>query len=133
MIIKYKKKRILFIKIISVFVIIFFFASTISVIQGEDNVLTFVSFIFQFFLWFGLYYYQAARYDNKKIIAQYGWPRIHYNDIISVKTKFGDIIIKSEKREISINRESVDEESLKSFIEFLNQKTPKPLNTDMLM
>lgn len=133
MVVKFKRKRRLFIKIFSVLVSIFFIAAMISAIQNENNTLTFISFIFQLSFWFGMLYFQAARYDDKKISAQFGWPRIYYEDIVSIKSKWGDIIIKSEKREISINRDTVDEESLKKFINHLDQKTSKPLNKKVLL
>lgn len=133
MVIKYKKRRRLFIKILSILVVIFFIATVINATQNEINYITLITFVLQIVLWIGLYYYQAARYDQNQVIAQYGWPRINYENIISVTTKFGDIIITSEKREISINRESVEEKSLKTFVEFLHKKTAIPLDKKTLL
>lgn len=85
------------------------------------------------FLWYGLYHFQAARYDDKKIMAQYGWPRIFYDDITSVKSKWGDIIIASDSKEIHIKQSTVEEESLTAFIDYLEQKASKAINKSVLL
>lgn len=133
MLVKFKKRRRIFIKVVGAIVTVFFFASMLNTFQEEKNLLTFISLLLQVLFWFGLYYYQAVRYDEEKIIAQFGWPRIYYKDIISIKSKWDDIIIKSNKRDISISRNLVDEESLKTFIEHLDQNTPKPIDTSILL
>lgn len=133
MVVKFKKRRRVFIKIFGVLVTVFFFASMINMFQEEKHLLTFMSFLLQVLFWFGLYYFQAVRYDDEKITAQYGWPKIYYNDIISIQSHWGDISIKSDKREINIPKDDVDEESFKAFIEFLDQKTEKPINTSILL
>jgi glutamine amidotransferase-like uncharacterized protein len=133
MVIKYKHKRRLVIRILGVLVAILLISSMIGAMKNEMNILTFISFLFQIVYWYGLYYFEAARYDDKKIIAQYGWPRINYGDIVSVKSKWGDIVISSEKHEITINKEVVDQQSLEKFITYLDKKTTKPLDTSILV
>jgi hypothetical protein len=107
---------------LGVLVCLFFIYSLIAIIQNKDNLLVFVSLLVQLLFWTGINYYQSARYDDTKIVAQFGWPAIRYDDIVSVDAKWGDIIIKSDKRAISIRRNIVDEDSLKEFIDHLNTK-----------
>ncbi|GGE31201.1 hypothetical protein GCM10010832_09520 [Psychroflexus planctonicus] len=75
--------------------------------------------------------FQAVKYDDEKVIAQFGWPRIKYTDIISIEKKFGDILIKSEKRDIGINKDVADEESLNQFLEHLKKKIPEPMKNSL--
>ena len=133
MILKYKTKRRRFIKIFSVLVLLFTLFSIWNFFQSGFSTLSFISLLFQLVLWFGFLYFQAGRYDDKKIMAQFGWPRIDYKDITSVNYKWGDIIIKSKNRQIGINKAVVDEDSLKKFDVHLKKHSPQSLdlNYDM--
>lgn len=119
--------------VLAIIVSIAFVISLITMIQSSDNILTFITFITQMFLWYGLYHYQAARYDDKKIMAQYGWPRIYYKDIVSIRYKWGNIIIASDTKKIHINKNAVEEESLNAFIEHLEHKTSNAINKSVLL
>ena len=68
-------------------------------------------------------YFQAAKYNDEKIVAQFGWPQIKYEDIVSIEKKFGDILIKSKKSKIGINKDIVDRVSLDNFLEYLKKRT----------
>lgn len=122
MIIKFKRKRRIWINSISLLIVISFFYTIWNFIVHNSKLLLFITFVFQALFWLGMVYYQAAKYTGEKIMAQFGWPTIDYTDIISVETKFGDLLIKSEKREIVINKDVVDEESLKKFLALLETK-----------
>lgn len=123
MIIKYNKKRLFFIKILSLCVGVFFLLSLWMFVFYELSLMSFLSFLPTLFLVWGIYYFQTARYDHKKIMAQFGWPRLYYKDITSVKYVAGDILIQTEKRKLGINTAYADKKSLDDFVEFLGQKT----------
>jgi low affinity Fe/Cu permease len=105
----------------------------ISAFNNEASILTFFSLFIQVIFWFGMMYFEVARYDDEKISAPYGWPRIYYKDIVSIKSKLGDIIIKSDKREIAINKDTADQKSLEKFIEYLDLTTLKYINETTLL
>ena len=133
MVVKFKRKRRICIDLFCILVFTFFLGTIVSTIIIGNGFLIILAFAFQVIYFIGLYYYQAVRYDDEKITAQYGWPRIYYDDIISVKSKWGDIVIKSDKQEINISRNILDEESLKYFVKYLDKKTLKPLDTSLLL
>ncbi len=101
---------------------LFFVYTLVAAIETDNNIFTFISLVFQVILWLGLYYFQAARYDDKKITAQFGWPRIRYDEITAIEEKWGDFIIKSKKHEIGINGGVVDEKSFKQFVDYIKIK-----------
>jgi len=81
---KFKKRRRVFIKIFGGLLTVFFIASMINLFRIEKHLLTFMAFLLQVVFWLGLYYFQAVRYDDEKITAQYGWPKIYDNKITSM-------------------------------------------------
>jgi len=123
MVVKYKRKRRAFIKILCVLVFLFIVFTVIEALQSNDIMMALLSIVFQFILWFGLYYYQIARYTDDKIMAQFGWPSIHYDQIVSIERKWGDIVIKSEKEQINIKSDLANQESLIAFLKHLDSKT----------
>ena len=127
MTVKFKQKRRNWIKLLSALLIPLFLYTLWDFINGETNLLLLITFLLQVLFWFGITYFQAAKYDDQKIMAQFGWPQIKYEDIVSIEKKFGDILIKSEKREIGINKDIVDEASLNNFLEYLKKRTPPTL------
>ncbi|WP_454244453.1 hypothetical protein [Psychroflexus sp. MBR-150] len=125
---KYNKRRSLFIRTFSVFVIIFFLVCLWGFLFSDLNVLTFIASLLQIILWCGFLYYQIVRYDSQKIVSQFGWPRIYFKDIKEVEFFAGDIVIKTKKRSISINTQIADKASLQKFVETLERETKFQLN-----
>ncbi len=125
MVVKYKRNRRVFINIFGVLVLLFCGFTLFTSFKNGDYVTSFISMFLQVVLWFGMYYYQAIRYDEKKIMAQFGWPRIPYDEVISIDEKWGDLIIKSKKHKIGINKDVIDEKSFENFIAHLKLKTQK--------
>jgi len=128
MIIKYKKKRLLFIKIYSAMVGVLFLINLWAFFAEGDSYLNIITTILLAFFCFGLLFYQNARYNDQKIIGQFGWPKIYYKDITEVKYFAGDIVIKTKKRSFGINKQTAEEESLRRFKEILEQQTELELN-----
>lgn len=128
MILKYKKKRLLFIKIYSAVVGVLFLINLWALFAEGDTYLNIITTVLLAFFCFGLLFYQNARYDDQRIIGQFGWPKIYYKDITDVKYFAGDIVIKTKKRSFGINKQTADEESLRKFKEILEQQTEFRLN-----
>ncbi|RRO24401.1 hypothetical protein [Flavobacteriaceae bacterium 14752] len=128
MILKYKKKRLLFIKIYSAVVGVLFLINLWALFAEGDTYLNIITTVLLAFFCFGLLFYQNARYDDQRIIGQFGWPKIYYKDITEVKYFAGDVVIKTKKRSFGINKQTADEESLLKFKEILEQQTEFRLN-----
>ncbi|MBS3737799.1 hypothetical protein [Mesohalobacter halotolerans] len=128
MMIKYNKKRLLLIKIYSFVVGILFLINLWALFTEDDSYLNIITTILLIGFCVGPLFYQVARYDDHKITAQFGWPKIYYKDIIDVKYFAGDILIKSDKRSIGINTQVADKSSLYEFASILEQKTGYELN-----
>ena len=128
MIIKYKKKRLLFIKIFSAAVGVLFLIKLWALFTEGASYLNMLSTFFLVLLFFGQLFYQNARYDDQKIIGQFGWPKIYYKDITEVKYFAGDIVIKTDRRTIGINTQVADKTSLQKFIKTFEQQTEFKLN-----
>lgn len=131
MTVKFKKKRRLWLNSISLIIVIAFIYSVWNFLTNDSDIWLMISFVFQVVFWLGMIGFQAVKYDDEKVIAQFGWPRIKYTDIISIEKKFGDILIKSAKRDIGINKDIVDEESLNQFLEHLKKKIPEPVKNSL--
>lgn len=131
MTVKFKKKRRLWLNSISLIIVIAFIYSVWNFLTNDSDIWLMISFVFQVAFWLGMIGFQAVKYDDEKVIAQFGWPRIKYTDIISIEKKFGDILIKSAKRDIGINKDVVDEESLNQFLEHLKKKIPEPVKNSL--
>ncbi|GGE15091.1 hypothetical protein [Psychroflexus salis] len=123
MTVKFNQKRRNLITLISLFVTISLFYSIWDYATSKSNLLLLISFLVQVIFWFGMIYFQAAKYNDEKIVAQFGWPQIKYEDIVSIEKKFGDILIKSKKSKIGINKDIVDRVSLDNFLEYLKKRT----------
>ncbi len=128
MVVKYNRNRLLFIKIYSVAVGILFGFNLWAVVMEREDFLNIITTILLSVNCFGFLYYQVVRYDNQKVVAQFGWPKIYFKDIIEVKYVFGDIVIKTNKRTIGVNTQVVDKASLQKFIKTLEQQTEFQLN-----
>lgn len=86
--------------------------------------MSFLSFLPTSFLVWGMYYFHNTRYNHEKIKGQFGWPRLYYKDITSVKYVAGDILILTEKRKLGINTAYADKKSLDDFVGFLKNRVP---------
>ncbi len=128
MVIKYNKKRLFFIQLFSFCVVGFLGLSLWRFAYYELSLMSFLSFLPTVVLAWGLIYFQNGRYDDKKIIAPFAWPRIFFNDIEEVKSFAGDIVIKTQKRSFGINKKSADEASFQKFIEVLRSQTQIQIN-----
>lgn len=131
MTVKFKKKRRLWLNSISLIIVIAFIYSVWNFLANDTDIWLMISFVFQVVFWLGMIGFQAVKYDDEKVIAQFGWPRIKYTDIVTIEKKFGDILIKSAKRDIGINKDVVDEESLNQFLEHLKKKIPEPVKNSL--
>lgn len=128
MILKYKKKRLLFIKIFSSAVGALFLINLWALFTEGDSYLNIITTILLIWLCVGSFYNQVARYDDQKIIGQFGWSNIYYKDITEIKYFAGDIVIKTDRRTIGINTQVADKTSLQKFIKTLEQQTEFKLN-----
>lgn len=121
--IKFKTNRLLFIKIYTVIMVIFYVPWLWTTIEEDVNYFAFGSFILLIISSLTMIYYQNGIYDDEKIKAAFGWPTIYYKDIISVKYLFGDVVIKTEKKSFGINKETTDQDSLQKFVNTLEKHT----------
>lgn len=132
MIIKYKKRRRLFIKIYALVVAILLVFNLWSIAVEGIEYLNILTSILLTLLCIGLLYYQIARYDHQKITARYGFLNLYFKDITEVKYFAGDLVIKTEKHSFGINTQYADETSLHKFIKTLKEQTEFELNWSKL-
>lgn len=121
--IELKKKRKLFMKIYAVIMGILLIAWLWTSIEEGINYFGFGSSILLMIYPLTMIYYQGGIYDDEKIKGPFGWPTIYYKNIISVKYVLGDILIKTEKKNFAINKETTDQESLQKFVNILEKHT----------
>ena len=128
MILRFKKKRRIFFKTYFIITLIIFGLSVWQYIFEDSNIWGLLSSFFLLIFSSGMVYYQAGIFSQNKVKAPFGYPSIHYKDIVEVKNFAGDILVKSSKHSLSISTKHVEQTDLKQFIDVLENHTPFQLN-----